>query len=100
MSINKKAIAALFSGTEHLEQIITDAIYLTDEELEVDSTFEEAFEVFMNRFSIIASEYVASEILKYDLDIYYEYHNEELTVDILQNEIDSKKRASKKWVKK
>lgn len=99
MSINNKAIGAVFSDREHLEQTVNNAVYLLNEELE-DLTIEEAFDVFMTRLSIIASEYEASEILKYNLDIYYEHLNDELTMDILQNEIDSKKRASKKWLKK
>ena len=96
MNINKKAIETLFSDPEHLEQIFTDAIYLAEEQLEEDSTFEEAIEVLMTRFNIIASEYVASELFGYEFDTYYESHNDELTADILQNEINSPTKSSKK----
>lgn len=98
MSINKKAIETLFSEPEHLEKIFTDAIYLAEEQLEESSTFEEAIDVLMTRFNIIASEYVASALFGYDFNIYYENHNDELTADILQNLINSRKRVSKKQV--
>jgi hypothetical protein len=100
MSMNKKAIKTVFSDRKRLEHIFTDAICLTDEELEEDSTPEKMFEVFMTKLSMIANKHVATEIHKYDLDIFYENHNDELTADTLQNEIDSKKRVSKKRVKK
>ncbi len=89
MSINKKAIETVFSDRKRLEHIFTDAICLTDEELEEDSTPEKMFEVFMTKLSMIANKHVATEI-----------HNDRLMADILQNDIDSKKRVSKKRVKK
>lgn len=88
MSNNKKAIDVLFGNKDNLQRIMLDAIILTKESLYKDSTFSDAVEQCMYRFNIIASEHVAAELFDFNLETYYESHNNELTADILQYKID------------
>lgn len=88
MSMNKKAIEGLFENRRGLRQVFTQSIDLVQEELDDDATFEDAIEIFTTRFNIIASEYVAENIFGYDMEEYCECHNDELTAQTLQYDIN------------
>ncbi len=98
MSMNKKAIETLFDDQENLQEMMSDAICLAEESLDEDATFSEAIEECMHRFNIIASEYVATELFNYNLETYYDSHNQELTADILQFKIDGHKDGEKAFL--
>lgn len=85
---NKKAIAVLFEDEQNIHEMVLDAIFLVQEDLEEDATFENVVESFKYKFDVMASERVAAELFGVDFETYYDNHNQALTASILQSTID------------
>jgi len=85
---NEKAIAVLFEQDSNFHQVVYGALNKALEDGNGEATFSELLQIFQRNFEVIASEFIASELLDVDLADYYDVHNDLMLADDVQRMID------------
>jgi hypothetical protein len=85
---NKRAIKAVFGSKARLRAIVDDALSKLYDDLDEDSSFEEAVGQFCYDFDSIAAEHVAEAVLEVDLTHYYLRNHRQMESGDVQQVID------------